>query len=147
MINLAGFVGGCVHDDPRDSDQKEIMMLGRLYSVVIDCPDPQALARFYAELTGYDVLYEDGDWATLGKGDSVRVAFQRAPDHQPPRWPDPAHPQQFHLDIFVADLDAGEKRVLALGATPLHREGESFRVFADPAGHPFCLCADDPSAP
>jgi len=57
-----------------------------------------------------------------------------------PRWPDPAFPQQFHLDVMVDDIDEAEPKALALGATPLPSEEDGFRVYADPAGHPFCLC-------
>ena len=69
------------------------------------------------------------------------LAFQLAPDHQPPQWPGGEHPQQFHLDFDVPDLDAGEEQVLAIGARKHdHQPGTTFRVFLDPAGHPFCLC-------
>jgi hypothetical protein len=44
-----------------------------------------------------------------------------------------------HVDVLVDDIDAGEAKVLALGATRLPGEGRGFRVYADPAGHPFCL--------
>lgn len=121
-------------------------MIGRLYEVVIDCPEPASLARFYSELIGYEVKYQDDDWVTLAAGDGVRVAFQRVADHRPPDWPDPAHPQQLHLDVFVADLDEADRRVLALGGRRL-REDDRSRVYADPAGHPFCVSLDDPSAP
>ena len=48
-----------------------------------------------------------------------------------------------HLDVIVDDLDAGEAAVLELGATKAdHQPGTTFRVFLDPAGHPFCLCVD-----
>jgi hypothetical protein len=63
------------------------------------------------------------------------LAFQLAPDHRPPTWPNSLVPQQFHLDIMVEDVAAATPRVLDLGATRL--DGEN--VFADPAGHPFCL--------
>jgi hypothetical protein len=53
--------------------------------------------------------------------------------------PDPAHPQQAHLDPLVDDLDTDEARAPELGARRLSAEGERFRVFTDPAGHPFCL--------
>lgn len=125
---------------------REVAMIGRLYEVVIDCPDPRTLAAFYAELLGFDVKYQDDEWVTLGKGDGVRLAFQRVADHQPPRWPDPAHPQQAHLDVFVADLDQARKAVSALGARPMREAGNTY-VYADPAGHPFCLILEDPSAP
>ena len=117
-------------------------MIGRLSSVVIDCPDPQALAGFYSELLGLPVTRDDGDWVVIGHHETGRLAFQQAPDHQPPRWPDPNYPQQFHVDVMVDDIDEAEAKVLALGATPLPGDGEEdgFRVYADPAGHPFCLC-------
>ena len=69
------------------------------------------------------------------------IAFQHAPDHVPPQWPSAEHPQQMHLDLDVTDLDAAEEAVLALGARKHeHQPGKTFRVFLDPAGHPFCLC-------
>ena len=51
-----------------------------------------------------------------------------------------------HLDVFVPDLDRAGQAVVALGARLL-RGGDSSRVYADPAGHPFCLSLDDPAAP
>jgi hypothetical protein len=67
-----------------------------------------------------------------------------APGHQPPRFPDPAGSQQLHLDIRVDDVDEAERQVLGLGATRVLQAGEdgTFRVFRDPAGHPFCLVWD-----
>ncbi|MGE5829661.1 MAG: VOC family protein [Micromonosporaceae bacterium] len=121
-------------------------MIGRLYEVVVDCPYPKALASFYAALLGWEVRYEDDDWVTLGQGDGTRIAFQRVADHQPPQWPDPAFPQQLHLDIFVVDLSDADRQILALGARRL-RDGDTSRVYADPAGHPFCVSLEDPSAP
>jgi hypothetical protein len=121
-------------------------MIGRLYEVVFDCPDPRALGAFYAELTGLEVKYDSDDWVTLGRGDDVRVAFQQVAAYKPPQWPDPEHPQHAHLDVFVADLDEAEPKVLKLGATMLAAEPDN-RVYADPAGHPFCLCKETPDAP
>src|SRR5262249_47326069 len=66
---------------------REVVMIGRLYEVVIDCLDPKTLAAFYAELTGLETKYEDDDWVTLGQGDSVRIAFQRVADYQAPSGP------------------------------------------------------------
>ena len=73
--------------------------------------------------------------------DGRSVMFQQVGDYTPPRWPDPAYPQQAHLDLLVRDLDAAEPVVVERGATRLEGGGERFRVFADPAGHPFCLVA------
>jgi catechol 2,3-dioxygenase-like lactoylglutathione lyase family enzyme len=111
-------------------------MIGHLHHVVIDCPDPTALAEFYAELLGLRVTYRSQDWVVVAESDtSSGIAFQLAPDHQPPQWPDPDRPQQFHLDVMVEDIPTAELRVLALGARRLSGED----VYADPAGHPFCL--------
>src|SRR4051812_47824971 len=96
------------------------VMIGRLDTVVIDCPDPRALAYFYTELLGMHVVDQDVDWITIRTdSDAPSLAFQRATDLQPPRWPDPARPQQFHLDVRVEDIETAEKRVLAAGATRL----------------------------
>jgi catechol 2,3-dioxygenase-like lactoylglutathione lyase family enzyme len=109
-----------------------------LYATTIDAPDAAALARFYATLLGMEVAYEGPEGALL-TGDGKSVMFQQISEYNPPRWGDPAYPQQAHLDIVVDDLDAGEARALELGASRLAGGGKTFRVFADPAGHPFCL--------
>ena len=112
------------------------MPIGRLHHVILDCPDPRALAAFYSELLGLPVTYQDDDFAVVSADSATSgVAFQRAPGHTPPTWPDPRIPQQIHLDVMVDDRAPAHARVLALGATPLPGDG----VYADPAGHPFCL--------
>ncbi|GAA4218590.1 VOC family protein [Actinocatenispora rupis] len=120
--------------------------IARLKAVVLDCPDPQALAAFYAELTGAPIVEVEDDWVDLADdGAGVRLSFQLAPDYQAPTWPDPTRPQQFHLDLDVpADgVDAAEEKLLALGATkPETQPGGQWRVYLDPVGHPFCLCWD-----
>ncbi|MFI2434559.1 VOC family protein [Streptomyces sp. NPDC018693] len=118
------------------------MALAKLGAVVLDCPDPRALAGFYADVLG-GTVEGDGEWVDLKVPGGQPLAFQAAPGFVPPRWPAPDHSQQFHLDLTVDDLDAAEKSVLALGAKILDAEDRSrgWRVYADPAGHPFCLCA------
>ncbi|MFE1324433.1 VOC family protein [Streptomyces sp. NPDC058741] len=122
------------------------MALAKPGVVVLDCHDPRALAAFYAGvLGGTPTVQNDGEdeWVDLKVPGGTPLAFQAAPGYVPPRWPSPEHSQQFHLDLEVEDLDAAEQGVLALGATVLDAEDRerSFRVYADPAGHPFCLCA------
>lgn len=115
-------------------------MSGRLHGVVIDCPDPDALATFYQRLLGMIRVNDESDWVVIGDSpDRPGLAFQRADNFRPPTWPDPEVPQQVHFDIRVDDLDAGEEEALALGARRLPGGGPRFRVFADPIGHPFCL--------
>ena len=114
-------------------------MIGTLRTVVLDAPDVRELAAFYAALGGWSERYADDEWITMETADGWRIAFQQSPDHVPPRWPDPAHPQQFHLDLRVPDLGAGSSKAVSLGARLL-RENESWHTLADPAGHPFDLC-------
>ncbi|MDQ1658711.1 MAG: hypothetical protein QOD41_3794 [Cryptosporangiaceae bacterium] len=109
-----------------------------LFAVTIDAPDASALAHFYADLLGMEVTYDGAEGALIA-GEGKSVMFQQISGYSAPRWPDPAHPQQMHLDIIVEDLGTGEARALELGASRLDGGGERFRVFADPAGHPFCL--------
>ena len=125
---------------PFDLCQKEgVGSVMDLFAVTIDAPDASALARFYGELTGMDVAYDGPEGAMLA-ADGRYVMFQQiGDDYVPPRWPDPAYPQQAHLDLAARDMDAAEAEALTLGATRLEGGGKSFRVFADPAGHPFCF--------
>jgi catechol 2,3-dioxygenase-like lactoylglutathione lyase family enzyme len=111
-------------------------VIGRLHHVIFDCPDPAALAGFYSSLLGQSITYQSDDFVVVAASDSSSgLAFQLAPGNPPPTWPDPAVPQQIHLDVMVEDVAASGPRVLALGATKLDGDG----VYADPAGHPFCL--------
>lgn len=117
-------------------------MIGTLDVVVLDCPDPRALARFSVGLLGGEIVASDEDWAEIALPfTDLRpiLAFQRVEDYRAPGWPGQDVPQQSHLDVKVDDLDAGETAVLAIGATATGSGTDTFRVSLDPAGHPFCL--------
>jgi catechol-2,3-dioxygenase len=110
-------------------------------AVALDCREPLALAQFYSALTGAPIERTDDDWVQLAATGGPALAFQLAPGHVPPQWPGDEMPQQIHLDFDVPDLDAAEEQVLAIGARKHDvQPGQSFRVYLDPAGHPFCLC-------
>jgi predicted enzyme related to lactoylglutathione lyase len=117
------------------------MAIAQFSCIVIDCPDPDALAAFYGALLDWKVEVCDGWVEVRTEDDSQCIAFQQVGGYTPPRWPGQEVPQQMHLDVDVDDLDVGEAAVIELGATKHeHQPGTSFRVFLDPAGHPFCLC-------
>ena len=117
--------------------------IAKLSVVALDARDHHALAAFYSVLTGWEIDQVDDDWVQLKSGGGVTLAFQQAPGHVPPVWPSDEHSQQAHLDFDVDDLDAGEEQVLALGARKATFQPSSeFRVYLDPAGHPFCLVLD-----
>jgi catechol 2,3-dioxygenase-like lactoylglutathione lyase family enzyme len=110
-------------------------MIGRLHHIIADCPDPGRLAAFWSAVLGLPVTYQSPDFTVVAASDTTSgLAFQRAPGATPPTWPDPAVPQQWHPDVMVEDPAQAGPRVLALGAVSLGGD-----VYADPAGHPFCL--------
>ncbi|GAA1771414.1 VOC family protein [Nocardioides hankookensis] len=111
----------------------------RLSGTTVNAPDAIALARFYAEITG-GVAKGTEHWA-LVQGPNGDLGFQQVADHQPPTWPGGEVPMQLHLEFFVDDLEATGARVLAAGATLLEHQPNDDHcfVYADPAGHPFCL--------
>jgi predicted enzyme related to lactoylglutathione lyase len=118
------------------------MAIARFPNFVLDCPDPAALAAFYGTMLEWKVQ-SSSDWAEIRADNGNCICFQQVADYTPPRWPDQEVPQQVHLDVIVDDLDSAEAAVLELGATKHeHQPGTTFRVFLDPAGHPFCLCVD-----
>lgn len=129
----------------------------QLLQAVIDATDVRALAEFYRELLGLE--YRPGDepptdgspddlqWLVLRTTDGrPQLAFQHADRVEPTTWPDPAVPMQLHLDLTVADTGALERqraRAEQLGARLLLDRSddpeEPLYVFADLAGHPFCV--------
>ena len=135
--------------DPMSSPTSPV----RFDIVALDTPDPVGLARFYCDLLGWHVERSDDDWVTIrgddghGPGSAGRLAFQLAPDHVPPTWPDPGVPQQAHLDLAVGDLPTAGAYAESVGARRVHGSGpeQDYWVYLDPAGHPFCLCLDEGS--
>lgn len=110
-----------------------------LMGVTLDCPDAKALSVFYSDLLGKPVTYDGDGIAMIGNEGEQPVLFQQVEGYSAPHWPDLRHPQQFHLDVMVDDIEAGEQAALDIGATKLPGVGENWRVYADPAGKPFCL--------
>ncbi|RMI37298.1 VOC family protein [Streptomyces triticirhizae] len=123
------------------------MAIVTLGPTVLDCPDPLALATFYATLLDGKVERDEGDneWVEVHLADGPPLAFQLSEGYRPPSWPGTERGQQFHLDFSVPRdrWDEAERQVLELGATKLEGDGgtRNWRVYADPVGHPFCLCA------
>jgi predicted enzyme related to lactoylglutathione lyase len=117
------------------------MAIARFPSFVIDCADPGELATFYGTLLGWKIKSDD-DWAEIRSEDGQQcICFQQVENFSPPEWPTQSAPQQMHLDVMVQDFESAEPAVLELGATKHeHQPGKTFRVYLDPAGHPFCLC-------
>ena len=116
------------------------MAIARSPSIVIDCPDPAVMAAFYGAMLDWKPDVSEG-WAEVRADYGQCICFQRVEGYSRPQWPGQEAPQQMHLDVMVDDLDAGEAAVLELGGTKAeHQPGQTFRVFLDPAGHPFCLC-------
>ncbi|HLU32209.1 MAG TPA: VOC family protein [Acidimicrobiia bacterium] len=115
--------------------------IARFSVVALDTSDTVGLANFYSAITGWEVApYESTEWIELVSDGGPTLAFQEVTDHVPPVWPGSEHPQQEHLDFDVTDLDEGERAVLEIGARKAeYQPGETFRVFLDPSGHPFCL--------
>jgi catechol 2,3-dioxygenase-like lactoylglutathione lyase family enzyme len=120
--------------------------VGRLLGVVFECADPAEQGRFWEAVLGYTRHHDRPEWVTIADpmDTTRRLSFQGVEDHVAPTWPERDRPQQAHVDLLVADLDEADARVVALGARRLTVDGvvhddESFRVYADPAGHPFCL--------
>jgi catechol 2,3-dioxygenase-like lactoylglutathione lyase family enzyme len=130
-----------------------------LRQVVLDTTDARALAEFYRNLLGLvyrpgdeppapgDVDERGRDWLVLRTPDGVpQLAFQQVEALPEATWPEGPVPQQLHLDLTVAsfdDLQEQHERVLRLGGRLRYDRSEDpvepLRVYADPAGHPFCV--------
>lgn len=117
------------------------MPIARFSVTCLDSERPRELAEFYSQITGWPIATPWGDgWYELESGGGPTIATQMVEHLVPPEWPGSEHPQQAHIDFDVDDLDEGEAAVLAIGARKHdHQPGQTFRVFLDLSGHPFCL--------
>lgn len=126
------------------------MAIAKYSLTALDCPDPVELANFYSQITGFEVVVAHRDkvglpqWVELVDVDQTRIAFQKIDNYLKPTWPEGPVPQQAHLDFDVSDLDVAEQLILKIGAVkssiqPSSNPDDNFRVYFDPAGHPFCL--------
>lgn len=110
--------------------------------IALDAANLTDVAQFWSDLLG-EPVEGSGDWLEVKLDDRVRIAVQHAPDHVAPQWPDGA-PQQVHIDLHPVDYRAAHAHALAVGATVLKDEDlekpDGWIVYADPAGHPFCIC-------
>jgi hypothetical protein len=146
----------CLYLDPALSGRTAGPLPGRIARVVFDCFSPRALAHFYEEMLDWRTRVLDTpervviagpprsiqvtDWngksgmfdVTLDPREPM-LAFQQVTQYRPPRWTDPAYPQQLHLDIGFDDPDAAAARIEELGGVCLRGS-----VWADPSAHPFC---------
>jgi catechol 2,3-dioxygenase-like lactoylglutathione lyase family enzyme len=114
-----------------------------LSGIVLDSPDPRALAAFYQRLLGWTVGTDEPDWVTLRSPDGgPGLSFQLESAYRRPVWPAGPGDQQMsvHLDIGVDDLDAGCAHAAEVGAElAAFQPQDDVRVHLDPDGHPFCL--------
>ena len=114
-----------------------------LSGVVLDSPDPQALAGFYEDLLGWKRIQDEPGWVKLaGPDGGAGLSFQGERDYVPPTWPAGPGDQQMqvHLDVHVDDLDSAGGYAASVGARIADfQPQDDVRVFFDPVGHPFCL--------
>ncbi|MFF0682920.1 VOC family protein [Streptomyces tendae] len=119
------------------------------WGVVLEAPDPRALAHFYSDLLGWEITKDEPDGAAVAPSESVGyIAFQLSDGYVPPVWPAQGDAQRItmHLDFEVVDLQAAVAHALELGAREAgHQPQRNVMVMLDPAGHPFCLYTDDDS--
>lgn len=116
---------------------------------VFDAADVDAESAFWAGMVEGHVFGDEQFRCVIDAVGDWRIGVQHAPDNVPPDWPDGA-PQQVHLDLHVDDAAAAHERAMSLGARLLKDAAdlgadEGHQVYADPAGHPFCIGWGHPS--
>jgi hypothetical protein len=119
----------------------------------LDCANPVELAKFYSKITGLKVQpFDEGEtaetceWLELwDENDRTKMAFQKIDNYRVPTWPTGDLPQQAHMDFHAKNLDIAENEILAIGGRKAEHQvrPNRFRVYLDPAGHPFCIVQSD----
>jgi predicted enzyme related to lactoylglutathione lyase len=115
--------------------------IATLAMVNLDCDRPPVLAEFYHQVLGWEITHSQDEYAMISDG-STAIGFGKIDGYRPPQWPDPSIPKQFHLDLYVDDLDKAAAKCLELGGSKADFQpgGDRWVVLTDPDGHPFCLC-------
>jgi hypothetical protein len=129
------------------------MAIAKYVYTALDCANPVELAHFYSKITGFKVQpFDEGETAEtcewlelLDENNHTKMAFQKIEKYCAPTWPDGAIPQQVHMDFHAKDLDISEKQILEIGGRKAGHQvrPHRFRVYLDPAGHPFCIVQSD----
>jgi Glyoxalase-like domain len=111
--------------------------IARFAGVSLDCADPAALADFYLELLGGQLLWRSAGSAGL-RVPGVVLVMQRVAEYRPPAWPGSS---VVHLDLTAGDgVAAAAARAVEAGAVLAEYQPDPrWRVLLDPAGHPFCI--------
>jgi hypothetical protein len=129
------------------------MTIANYVYTALDCANPVELAKFYSKMTGLKVQpFDEGEtaetceWLELwDENDRTKMAFQKIDNYRVPTWPTGDLPQQAHMDFHAKDLDIAEGEILAIGGRKADHQvrPHRFRVYLDPAGHPFCIVQSD----
>jgi hypothetical protein len=129
------------------------MSIAHYAYTAIDCDNPVELAHFYSKITGLMVqpfdlgeTAETCEWLELwDENERTKMAFQKIDNYCKPTWPRGGLPQQVHMDFHAKDLEIAEKMLIEIGAAKAEYQPKPhrFRVYLDPAGHPFCIVQSD----
>jgi hypothetical protein len=119
--------------------------VARLALTALDCAEPEPLAEFWAALLDGRIVLRTEEVVVV-KTDTILLGAARVPGYTPPTWPGGDSPKRMHLDLAVRDLDAAEETALRLGARKADDQPrpDQWRIYLDPAGHPFCLTVNIP---
>ena len=120
----------------------------KMYAFTVDCNDPHELAKFYAALLNWEIVFFNEEYVVIGapgtqQGAYPGITFQRNSEYKPPVWPTvpEAQQQMAHLDFAVNDVEKAVEHAIRCGATVASKQfSKDWTVMLDPAGHPFCLC-------
>jgi hypothetical protein len=129
------------------------MAIAHYVYTALDCDNPVELAHFYSKITGLKIQpFDEGEtaetceWLELwDEKNRTKMAFQKIENYVKPTWPTGNLPQQAHMDFHAKDLDIAEKQMFEIGAVKAEFQPKPhrFRVYLDPAGHPFCIVQSD----
>ena len=129
------------------------MTIAHYVYTALDCDNPVELANFYSKITGLKIQpFDEGEtaetceWLELwDEKNRTKMAFQKIENYVKPTWPTGNLPQQAHMDFHAKDLDIAQKQLFEIGAVKAEFQPKPhrFRVYLDPAGHPFCIVQSD----
>ena len=106
------------------------------FSLDVDARDPAELARWWARVLDYKVVWEEDAYVAIARDDRTHpgLMFNRVVGAK-------SEKNRLHLDLNPDDHESEVQRLLDLGATRVDiGQGDvPWAVLADPEGNEFCV--------
>lgn len=141
IYTLCGVINSALANRANEA-KEEHFLFSSIIGIAFDCPNANELADFYAQVSGWEKVISNDEFAAIRTPQMLLLVFQTVENYIPPIWPWESGKQQqmAHIDFKIDNLQEAEEHAIKCGAVKAATQYyDTSTVMFDPAGHPFCL--------